>query len=107
MGVAAGDELAASAWKLKWKRVSRSETGSYERTGGARKSKASGKAVAPYPSGNGRTGARARGIALRVIGTMMGVRALGSLANLRVSERDERSRRFGMPERAWLEQVDR
>jgi hypothetical protein len=38
---------------------------------------------------------------------MTGVRALGSLVYLRVSERDERSRRFGMSERAWLEHVDR
>jgi hypothetical protein len=94
-------------WKQKWKHVSRSETGSYESTGGARKSEAPGKAVAPYPSGNGRTGARARGIALRGIDTMTGVRALESLTSLRASERDERSRRFGMSEKAWLENVDR
>jgi hypothetical protein len=47
--VIASEELAASAWKLKWKRSTCSETGSYESTGGARKGCISGKAGAFEP----------------------------------------------------------
>jgi hypothetical protein len=109
--VIAGEELAASAWRRKWKCATCSETGSYESTGGARKGCTSYKADALEPqlarAGGDGTGARARGIALREIDTREGVRALGSLAYLRVRGRDERSRRFGVSERTWLEQVDR
>jgi hypothetical protein len=90
-----------------WKRGRESETESYERAGEARKSDTSGKGRRVYPFGEWRDWSSSSRIALRGIGTMTNVRALESLASLRVSERDERSRRFGMSERAWLEQVDR
>jgi hypothetical protein len=81
--VIAGEELAASAWRRKWKCATCSETGSYESTGGARKGCTSYKADALEPqlarAGGDGTGARARGIALREIDTREGVRALGSL----------------------------